>query len=278
LKTFTTKTSLTEYLNTQRIIGKTIGLVPTMGALHMGHISLLNAAKQQCDIVVCTIFVNPTQFNDPKDLERYPRPIEQDTQKLIEFGCDALFNPPVEEMYENDTRWYIDLGEIEHVLEGSSRPGHYKGVTQIVFKLFNLVKPDMAFFGQKDYQQVMVINKMVEIMQLPVRVLMCPIIRESDGLAMSSRNVHLSTADRQHSLVLSRALEAVKNSFDINKIAAAKQMGQQMIGGIPGVTLDYFEIADGNTLLPATTLSAKIVALVAAKVGNTRLIDNMILG
>ncbi len=248
-----------------------------MGALHNGHLSLIRIAQQQCDVVVCSIFVNPTQFNDPNDLEKYPRPIAADIQKLEGVNCDILFEPAVNEMYAGNEHWHLPIGELEHLLEGASRPGHYQGVTQVVSKLFNIVMPDVAFFGQKDYQQFLVITKMVELLNMPVKLVMCPIERETDGLAMSSRNIHLSVADRQNALVLSRTLNTIKEQFNVQHISALKQQAEKAIALQPGVEISYFEIADGDTLEPATANSKHIVALVAAKVGNTRLIDNVVI-
>lgn len=248
-----------------------------MGALHQGHLSLLAQSQQQTNITVCSIFVNPTQFNDPKDLEKYPRPIESDIQKLEQAGCDVLFNPGVNEMYASNEQWHLDLGELEHLLEGKFRPGHYQGVTQVVFKLFDIVKPELAFFGQKDFQQVLVIQKMIDLLHLSVKVVMCPILRETDGLAMSSRNIHLSADDRQHALVLSRTLSWLEQNFDENQISSLMRQCEDRIKTEPGVQLEYFEIADGKNLHKARPDSKQIVALVAAKVGNTRLIDNIII-
>ena len=256
---------------------KTIGFVPTMGALHHGHLSLLAIAQQQADIVVCSIFVNPTQFNDPKDLEKYPRPIESDIEKLTLAGCDILFNPEVNEMYAGNEQWHLDLGELEHLLEGKFRPGHYQGVTQVVNKLFDIVKPDLAFFGQKDYQQCMVIQQMVDMLKMPVKIIMCPIVREPDGLAMSSRNIHLSTEDRKHALALSQTLNWLKEHFDPNQIQSQQKQCWNKLDAEPGVSPEYFEIVDGRNLHPADSSSKSIVALVAAKVGNTRLIDNVVI-
>ena len=277
LEKFTTKAQLQQYLSLARDNGKSIGLVPTMGALHAGHLSLIQQAQQQCDIVVCSIFVNPTQFNDPADLEKYPRPIADDIKKLEAINCDVLFEPAVNEIYDDNEHWHLNIGALEALLEGKHRPGHYQGVTQVVNKFFNLVKPEIAFFGQKDYQQYLVINQMVKLLNLPVKLAMCPIIRESDGLAMSSRNIHLSADDRQHALILSKTLNWVKANFDPNNISSLQQVTMQAISGEPGVEPGYFEIADGDTLLPANSNSTTIVALVAAKVGNTRLIDNVII-
>jgi pantoate--beta-alanine ligase len=277
LKIFTTKQSLSKYLEELRNNGQTIGFVPTLGALHQGHLSLLVQSQQKTDVSVCSIFVNPTQFNDPKDLEKYPRPIESDIQKLEQANCDVLFNPEVNEMYAANEQWHLDLGELEHLLEGKFRPGHYQGVTQVVFKLFDIVKPHLAFFGQKDYQQVLVIQKMTDLLHLPVKIVMCPILRETDGLAMSSRNIHLSADDRQHALVLSRTLNWLKQNFDAAQIAPLAKQCEDKIKAEPGVQLEYFEIANGENLHVANQDSKQIIALVAAKVGNTRLIDNMIL-
>ncbi len=277
MEKFTTKIQLQQYLLQARTGGKTIGLVPTMGALHLGHLSLIQLAQQQCDVVVCSIFVNPTQFNDPRDLEIYPRPIQQDIKKLEAIGCDVLFEPTVNEIYDEHEQWHLNIGPLEGLLEGKYRPGHYQGVTQVVYKFFTLVGPDIAYFGQKDYQQYLIINQMVKLLSLPVKLQMCPIKREDDGLAMSSRNVHLSADDRQHALVLSKTLNHVSQKFDINNLTQLKQEAENVINHEPGVELGYFEIADGDTLLPANENSKTIVALVAAKVGDTRLIDNVII-
>lgn len=276
MKVFKLKTDLQQYLDTLRTEGKTIGLVATMGALHNGHLSLVALAKQQADVVVATIFVNPTQFNDPKDLEKYPRPIAHDTELLEQAGCDVLFRPEVTEMYAANEQWHLDIGLLEHLLEGKFRPGHYQGVMQIVFKLFDVVKPTLAFFGQKDYQQYMVINRMVQLLNLPLKLVMCPIEREPDGLAMSSRNVHLSAQEHETALVLSRTLFWLRDNFSVESMAALQQQAVDAISNTPGVNFEYLELADGETLQPATSQSQRIVALVAAKVGATRLIDNVI--
>ncbi|HEY5326752.1 MAG TPA: pantoate--beta-alanine ligase [Mucilaginibacter sp.] len=277
MKIFTTKKTLGQYLLQTRSMHKTIGFVPTMGALHRGHLSLIQQAQQSNDEVVCSIFVNPSQFNDPKDLEKYPRTIDEDINMLEQVKCDVLFNPAVDEIYDDNEQWHLNIGGLEDMLEGKSRPGHYRGVTQVVYKFFNIVKPDTAYFGQKDYQQFLVISKMVEVLSLPVKLVMCPIRRGADGLAMSSRNIHLTAEDRQHALILSKTLNWVKDNFDRDNLPQLKTKAEQMISHEPGVELDYLEIADGGTLLPADKNTAAIVALVAAKVGKTRLIDNVVL-
>jgi pantoate--beta-alanine ligase len=275
LKIFSTRQQVTRYFANKA--NKTVGFIPTMGALHNGHISLIKQAQQISTEVVCSIFVNPTQFNDPKDLEKYPRPITADIAMLEQAGCDILFNPAVDDMYDDNEKWHLDIGPLEHLLEGKFRPGHYQGVMQVVNKLFNIVKPDIAFFGQKDYQQFMVISKMVDLLKMPVKLVMCPILRDADGLAMSSRNIHLTADDRQHALILSRTLNWVKANFNNSNIPQLQQQAGQMIAAEPGIGLEYFEIVDGVTLLPATPDAKNVVALVAARAGKTRLIDNMLM-
>ncbi|HYK75900.1 MAG TPA: pantoate--beta-alanine ligase [Daejeonella sp.] len=278
MKIFTTRATLSDYLRSEVAQHKTIGFVPTMGALHQGHLSLIENAGQQNDLVVCSIFVNPTQFNDPKDLEKYPRPIESDISKLEKTSCNVLFLPSVAEMYQEGEQWHIDLGEVENKLEGKMRPGHYQGVTQIVKKLFDIVQPNRAYFGQKDYQQFLVVDQMVKHFKLEVKLVMCPIIREADGLAMSSRNVHLSPQEHKEALALNRALKQAQSNFHKKSITENRAEVIQFLNSSEGVELEYFEICDGMTLEPVTSIQMQpIVALVAAKVGHTRLIDNVIL-
>lgn len=248
-----------------------------MGALHTGHLSLIEQARNATDETVCSIFVNPTQFNNKADLEKYPRTIGADIKLLEQANCDVLFNPGAEEIYDDNEQWHLDIGELEFLLEGKFRPGHYQGVTQVVYKLFDIVKPDCAYFGQKDYQQFFVISKMVQLMNIPVKLVMCPIKREPDGLAMSSRNVHLTLSERQHALVLSKTLSWVKDNFDPRKISELKKEAGLMIGREPDVEAEYFEIVDGASLHTAHEDTVNNVALVAAKVGQTRLIDNVII-
>lgn len=278
LEVINTIAALKMLLKPRKLAQQKIALVPTMGALHKGHVSLIKIAQQHADIVVCSIFVNPTQFTDPKDLEKYPRPLEHDIEMLQEAGCDFVFMPAVSEMYPAPENWHIDLGDAEFVLEGAFRKGHYQGVTQIVKKLFDAVEPDLAFFGQKDFQQILMVQHMVAVLNLPVEIISCPIIREEDGLAMSSRNIHLSVTDRRNALVLNEALQFVKENFNSFSIDELVKQATTIISNTPGVDLDYFTIADGETLMPEQDKTSKhLVALVAAKVGETRLIDNMIL-
>ncbi|PWS28237.1 pantoate--beta-alanine ligase [Pedobacter yonginense] len=278
MEIFKTKATLKAFLEPLKASGLKIALVPTMGALHNGHISLIKLAQQNADIIICSIFVNPTQFTDPKDLEKYPRPIEHDLSMLQQAGCNGVFMPDVKEMYPEKEDWHIDLGKAEFLLEGEFRKGHYQGVTQIVHKLFDAVKPDVAMFGQKDFQQVLMIKNMLKHFDLPITIITCPIIREDDGLAMSSRNIHLSGEDRRHALVLNQSLKFVIDHFDQYSIPELEEKGKSFYENIPGVELDYFTIANGESLEPAKSKTENnLVALVAAKVGSTRLIDNMII-
>ena len=276
-----TKLQLTEAFTKLKKNAFKVAFVPTMGALHQGHISLINTGKQLADIVVCSIFVNPTQFTDPKDLEKYPRPLEHDIRMLRQAGCDAVFMPSVKEMYPNYPQaenWHIDLGSAEFVLEGELRPGHYQGVTQIVKKLFDVIQPDVALFGQKDFQQVLMIKNMVSRLKMNVQIEVCPIVRETDGLAMSSRNIHLNEKDRKQALILSKALFFIKNHFYELPNNVLIEQATQFFNGVKEVKLDYLAIANGQTLCRVNDKdSAHIVALIAAKIGQTRLIDNIIL-
>ena len=279
MKLFTTGRELSEYLNGERRAGKKIGFVPTMGALHQGHLSLVRHAQTKADLVVASIFVNPTQFNDPADLEKYPRPKEQDVAKLEGVQCDVLFMPEVQEMYADpNEHWTIDLNGLDQILEGKSRAGHYQGVTQIVKKLFDLVQPDVAVFGQKDYQQFRVVEEMVKQFHLNIELVMSPIIRETDGLAMSSRNVHLTDKEHQEALALFRVLLKTQADFNSKSLNQIRKEAVQELTASKGVDLEYFELCDGKTLQPVDDKDGEsIVALVAARVGNTRLIDNIIL-
>ncbi|MBC6113048.1 pantoate--beta-alanine ligase [Pedobacter fastidiosus] len=278
MEIFKTKTALKAFIEPLKASGLKIALVPTMGALHNGHISLIKLAQQNADIIICSIFVNPTQFTDPKDLEKYPRPIEHDLAMLEEAGCNGVFMPDVKEMYPEKETWQIDLGKAEFLLEGEFRKGHYQGVTQIVNKLFDAVKPDVAMFGQKDFQQVLMIKNMLKHFNLPITIITCPIIREEDGLAMSSRNIHLSNVDRKNALVLNKSLQFVVGHFNEYSLSELEDKAILFYANIPGVELDYFTIANGESLEPAKSKEEdNLVALVAAKVGSTRLIDNVII-
>ncbi len=278
MKIFNSKHSICTYLDELRSSANTIAFVPTMGALHKGHLSLIEEARKNADIVVCSIFVNPTQFNDKKDLENYPRPIEDDIKKLESFKCDILFIPEVDEMYNNSEDWFIELDNLDKILEGKIRPGHYQGVTQIVKKLFDIIKPDYAFFGQKDYQQFMVISLMVKKFDMKLKLVLCPIIRENDGLAMSSRNIYLSPIDRKNSLALFQALSKFKDLYKSKSLAQLKTEITAFLNAAPGIELEYFEIFNAQSFSPCTSKrAASIIVLLAAKVGSIRIIDNLII-
>ena len=278
MKIFYNRQAVHNYLNELRTSGKTIGFVPTMGALHAGHLSLIELARQKADVIVCSIFVNPTQFNDKKDLENYPRPVEDDIRKLEKVNCDVLFIPAVTEMYNSAEKWNIELGNLDNILEGKIRPGHYQGVTQIVKKLFDTIYPDYAFFGQKDYQQFMVISYMVKKLKVKIKLVLCPIIRESDGLAMSSRNIYLSPSERKNALALFKALSKAKELYKTKTISQIKNELNSYLCSAPGIELEYFEIFNANSFKAVTSRrSSSLIALVAAKVGSIRIIDNMIL-
>ena len=262
-----------------RASSKRLGLVPTMGALHEGHLSLVRAAKAQCDAVAVSIFVNPTQFGPTEDLSKYPRPFDRDSQLLEKEGVDILFAPSVDEIYPNGQVTWVLVEGLSEKLDGRSRPGHFRGVTTIVSKLFHILEPDAAFFGQKDAAQLAVIRRMVEDLNFPVAIVACPIVREPDGLAMSSRNAYLNREERGRALVLQRSLQQVQREFQAGQRIAAQLISaaKKVFAREPQVVLDYFEIVDPDTLDPVEQISQKTLVAVAAYVGSTRLIDNIVL-
>jgi pantoate--beta-alanine ligase len=275
---FTKIAELQAFLHERRKSGQRIGFVPTMGALHQGHISLLKAAEKQCDTVICSIFVNPTQFNDKNDLERYPRTPEKDTEMLREAHCDALFMPEVIEMYPTAEKAVFDFGQLDKILEGKHRPGHFNGVAQIVKRFFEIVQPDMAFFGSKDYQQVMIVKALVKQMASGIEIVSCPILREPDGLAMSSRNMLLSSEERKLAGQIPLIMAGAKRELLQSGIPAARNFVKKQIELFPLMKLDYFEVCDQNTLeiLSETAPPANFVMLIALFVGKIRLIDNLV--
>jgi pantoate--beta-alanine ligase len=264
---------------TVRRAGKSLGLVPTMGALHEGHLSLVRAAKEQCDQVAASIFVNPLQFGPNEDLAKYPRNFERDRELLQQEGVDFIFAPSVDEMYPKGAVTYVAVEGLSDRLCGRSRPGHFRGVTTVVSKLFNIVEPERAFFGQKDAAQATIIRRMVRDLNIPVQVVVCPIVREPDGLAMSSRNAYLDPEQRKMALVLYRSLMAVQERFDHgeHKVDKLIEAGMQVFAAVPGVRLDYLGIVDTETLEPVGDLARCGLVAVAAFVGGTRLIDNIVL-
>jgi pantoate--beta-alanine ligase len=255
----------------------TLGLVPTMGALHEGHLSLIRAAKKQCDIVVATIFVNPTQFGPNEDFSRYPRTFASDCALLQTEGVDILFAPSVEEMYPTGTtRTFIEVPGISDRLDGLSRPGHFRGVATVVAKLFHIVSPDLAYFGQKDAAQVAVLRAMVHDLNFPINLIVCPTVRDSDGLALSSRNQYLSPEERSHALALSQSLfsATAQAKEGIHDAAQLKSAVRQNLQSTPALKIDYIEIVDPTTLEPVSNVRDGALIAVAAWVGKTRLIDN----
>lgn len=259
--------------------GKRIGFVPTMGALHDGHLSLIRAAKAQSDVVAASIFVNPLQFAPTEDLDQYPRQFQRDRELLEEEGCDLLFAPEADDMYPPGATTFVEVAGLSERLDGKSRPGHFRGVTTVVSKLFHIVEPDAAFFGQKDAAQVAILRRMVQDQNLPVRIVVCPIVREKDGLAMSSRNVYLDPQQRKQAVVLHRALMRVQTMADTGEASAAKLVaaGKLVIGEEPAAKLDYFEVVNWDTLEPVSDVSRGALIAVAAWIGSTRLIDNTVL-
>ena len=276
---------LVGYLEKQRIAGRKIGFVPTLGALHEGHISLITISKKNTSLTVCSIFVNPTQFNDPRDFQKYPITIEKDIVLLEKAGTDVLFLPEVSEMYPGGTKGleHYDLGPLETLLEGDFRPGHFQGVSQVMQRLLTVVRPDDLFMGSKDYQQCMVVQRLLHIMALPTTLVRCPILREPDGLAMSSRNVRLDPDQRSRATAIYQALQGIQDAWPATAHAGQLPPIEPLIANATatleaaGFRVDYVEIADGDTLEPVSPDSKTKVALVAAFMGEVRLIDNMTL-
>lgn len=278
MKTVKTVEALREIIKSQKSKGCTIGFVPTMGYLHEGHYSLMRAAKSMSDYVVVSIFVNPTQFGPNEDLSAYPRDLERDLKGCEAEGVDLVFAPDVIEMYPQGYSTTVECeGQITKVLCGASRPSHFKGVTSVVAKLFNMVAPNMAFFGQKDAQQVAVIEKMVRELNFDIEIVPCPIIRESDGLAMSSRNVYLSTEQRQDALVLSQALKEVEGLIQKGEKRASVLLERMShkIKTVATADIDYIKIVSGETLEEIDVLDHDVLIALAVRFGKTRLIDNV---
>lgn len=259
--------------------GKTLGLVPTMGALHEGHLSLVRVAKRECDVVAVSIFVNPLQFGPTEDFEKYPRTFLRDATMLEELGVDLLFAPLVKEMYSPNAKTFVDVDDLSSKLDGGSRPGHFRGVATVVCKLFEIVRPDRAYFGQKDAAQVALLRKMARDLDMDVQIVVCPIVREADGLALSSRNAYLNVEQRRQALVLSRSLQQVKAAVEAGETDATKliEIGSQVIYSEAGARVDYFAIVNPDTLEPVAQAVSGTLVAVAAWVGATRLIDNVLL-
>jgi pantoate--beta-alanine ligase len=260
--------------------GATLALVPTMGAIHEGHLSLVAAARKECNVVAASIFVNPLQFGPTEDFARYPRTVDDDCRKLSAAGVDLLFAPSVEEIYRPGASTFVEVAGVSDRLDGASRPGHFRGVATVVAKLFNIVAPDIACFGQKDAAQVAVLQAMVRDLDMPVRLLVCPIVREADGLAMSSRNRYLSEDQRARALTLSQALRSAEARIRQGETNAAlvRAAIEEMLRDVPGVRIDYVEVVRPDTLEPVDSITVGDLIAVAASVGDTRLIDNLKVG
>jgi pantoate--beta-alanine ligase len=249
-----------------------------MGAIHKGHLSLVEAARKDCQVVAASIFVNPLQFGPKEDFNRYPRTFDDDCEKLAAAGADLLFAPSVQEMYPPGATTFVEVNGLSERLDGASRPGHFRGVATVVNKLFNIVAPDHAYFGQKDAAQVAVLQAMVRDLNLPVRIVVCPIVREADGLAMSSRNVYISSEQRTTALALSRSLRTVQGEVGRGEIISEplRAIALDVLESEPGLKLDYVEVVSPDTLEPAASIAPRALVAVAAWVGETRLIDNLI--
>ncbi len=275
----TTSDEVRQHIAEARQRGRLIGLVPTMGALHVGHVSLLRAARKECGFVVASIFVNPTQFGPKEDFTRYPRPIEKDLAICGSEGADLVFAPEPATMYPPGFCTFVEVQGLQDPLCGASRPGHFRGVATVVLKLFQIVQPDLAYFGQKDAQQVRIIQQMVHDLNVPVRIQVCSIVREPDGLALSSRNQYLSPEDRKKATVLYRALQEARRLIEGGERdpAVVRRALAAPIEATPGAALDYAEVVDAETLRPRERLEGAILLAVAVRFGNTRLIDNEML-
>ena len=269
-----------EAVGDARKAGATIGFVPTMGALHEGHLSLVERARREAGFTVMSIFVNPLQFGPGEDLSRYPRPVEDDERLAADAGVDLLFRPSAEEMYPGERSVSVVAGELGRAWEGASRPGHFDGVLTVVAKLFNIVQPDVAVFGRKDLQQAALVGALIRDLDLPIRLIVSPIVRESDGIAMSSRNRYLDPHDRKRATVLSRALRAVKAEYSRGErsTVALEKTGLDLLRQESGVDVDYLAVVNAQTFERTAEASEGSAAIVAARVGTTRLIDNVQLG
>ena len=279
MRVLTTVEALREALRPERAAQRTVGLVPTMGSFHDGHLALMRAARAASDVVVVSLFVNPAQFGPNEDLAAYPRDFDRDRDLAAAEGVDLLFAPDVSEVYPDGFDTRVEVGGVTGTLEGESRPGHFAGVTTVVTKLFNMVGPDVAWFGQKDAQQALVIRKLVRDLNMPVRVEVAPTVREPDGLAMSSRNAYLSGDDRERAASLSRALAAAERTVAAGRRDAADVLAAARAElDAAGVTPEYLELRSAEDLSPAERVNGNTLLAVAARVGRARLIDNTMLG
>lgn len=273
--------ALKKKLSSLRALGKSIGFVPTMGALHQGHLELIKRAVDENDFCVCSIFVNPIQFNNKKDLEKYPCDLETDFKKLKSVGCQLVFVPDNTQMYPEPDLTQFDFGYLDKILEGEFRPGHFNGVAVVVKKLFEIIEPQRAYFGEKDFQQLAIINQLVKVEKMKVEIIPCPIIREADGLAMSSRNARLTDKERDTAPAIYQNLLVIKNLFNGQNAEELKRNAIVHLNSLDGMKVEYLEIVDDSSLLPlqdenATNINS--IALIATFLGEVRLIDNIRLG
>ncbi len=279
MKLFTSKSITTDYLNCLKEKGLTIGFVPTMGALHEGHLDLVNRSKRENELTVCSIFVNPIQFNNAEDLAKYPRTLERDTMMLEAAGCDLVFSPETAEMYPQGepVKFNLEFGLLDKVMEGKFRPGHFNGVAIVVKKFFDIIQPTRAYFGKKDFQQLAIIKFMAETLELPVKIIPCETVREADGLAMSSRNMRLTIAERNLALGIYQTLLKVREQAGNIPVRELKAWAIKKIQEIRGMQVEYFEIADKDSLVPIKDWNNKerAVAFAAVFLGDVRLIDNI---
>lgn len=277
MKVIKTIQALRRYIRSVKVKGKKVGFVPTMGYLHEGHLSLMRRAKRDCDIAIASIFVNPAQFGPKEDYKKYPRDMKRDLKLARSATLDCLFAPSASQMYPREYLTYVNVDKLSSVLCGASRPGHFRGVATVVTKLFNIVQPDAAYFGQKDAQQARIIEKMAEDLNMPVKIKVMPIVREQDGLAMSSRNVYLNARERKDALILYRALCLAKSLISAGERNAAKiaRAMRGMISEIAYAIIDYVEIVDKDSLTPLKILKGEVLIALAVWFGKTRLIDNI---
>ena len=276
----TTSADVRKAVERARGSGESVGMVPTMGALHDGHLSLVDAARRECDMVVASVFVNPTQFAPHEDYERYPRNLELDAQLLAQRGCDLVFAPSTDEMYPNGYETSIDVGSVAKPFEGKRRPTHFAGVATVVLKLLNLIPAARAYFGQKDYQQTLVVGRMVQDLNVPTKIVVCPTIREPDGLARSSRNAYLTNEERQRAPALFASLKLTEEMANDGErdVATLQTAIEEHLASIGGFEIEYVAFVRAGTVEPVTTLAGPVVALIAARLGQTRLIDNLEIG
>ncbi len=278
MKVFETVEALRGHIKTLNGAKRKIGFVPTMGALHDGHLSLVDFAGGRADFIIVSIFVNPTQFNDPNDLKNYPRNTQIDLRLLSSHHVDAVFIPGIHEVYPSPDTRQFDFGRLDKILEGRHRPGHFNGVAQVVSRLFEIVEPDIAFFGQKDYQQLLIVRKLVGMLNLPVQIVACPIVREADGLAMSSRNQLLTPEERLHAPAIFQTLTAAREMARKEPFRKVREWALEQLNNDPLMDVDYFEIVNAENL--ENTVDGKdltkVIACVAVKIGKIRLIDNLI--